>query len=136
MLEYETGSKMLKAIAEPIRLQILNILSNGERCACDILQQLVISQPTLSHHMKALTASGWVKVRKRATWMHYSINEDMVEQLHQYLTDLTAPRTDSPTRISCIPCCCPPEKSSKPREKKSGQQATTGNRISKSFDRR
>lgn len=107
--EYETGSGMLKAIADPIRLRILDILSNGELCACDILQQLAITQPTLSYHMKALTASGWVNVRKRATWMHYSINGEMVDRLHQYLTNLTAPRESPPGRIACRNRCCKPE---------------------------
>ena len=111
--EYETGSRMLKAIAEPIRLQILDILSNGELCACDILQQLAISQPTLSYHMKALTASGWIIARKRATWMHYSIDGDMIDRLHQYLTDLTSPSADPPNRIACNNSCCKPEREPK-----------------------
>jgi len=108
---YETGSIMIKAIADPIRQQILDILSNGEMCACDILQNLTITQPTLSHHMKALTASGWVIARKKATWMYYSINHDAVGQMHQFLLELTAIKPDAQIRISCEnDACCEPEK--------------------------
>ena len=87
--DYEAGAVLIKAIAEPIRLQILDILSSGEMCACDILENLTITQPTLSHHMKALTASGWVTVRKKATWMYYCINHEAIEQMHRYMLTLT-----------------------------------------------
>jgi ArsR family transcriptional regulator, arsenate/arsenite/antimonite-responsive transcriptional repressor len=109
LLDYETGSVLIKAIAEPIRLQIIDILSNGELCACDILRNLSISQPTLSHHMKALIASGWVSASKRATWMYYSINGDAVEQMHQYMLNLTSRKADAPIRVVCDICaCCEP----------------------------
>ena len=96
---------MLKAISEPVRLQILDILSYGEMCACDILQNLPISQPTLSHHMKALTAAGWVTAHKRATWMYYSVNAEAVDRLQQFMLDLTSRKVDGPDRAVCD--CCP-----------------------------
>lgn len=109
LIRYETGANLIKAIAEPIRLQILDILSNGELCACDILQNLTISQPTLSHHMKALIASGWVIASKRATWMYYSISGDAVDRMHQYLLTLTSAKAIAPSRIACDgDVCCKP----------------------------
>ena len=105
----ESGTKLIKAIGEPIRLQILGILSNGELCACDILRNLSITQPTLSHHMKALTASGWVNTRKKATWTYYSLNRDAVEQMHQYMLNLTAMKSNAPIKMSCdSDACCRP----------------------------
>lgn len=118
MQVYEESSLLIKSISEPIRLQILHILSHGELCACDILQNLTISQSTLSHHMKALTVAGWVISRKKATWMYYSINEDNVEKLHQYILNITSKKQDleNTIRISCGCCeldddchCLPPE---------------------------
>lgn len=118
MPDYETGSVLIKAIAEPIRLQILDILSNGEMCACDILQNLTITQPTLSHHMKALTASGWVFAHKKATWMYYSVNRDAVEQMHQYMLNLTAENANVPIKTICDSnACCRPAKKSQNRNK-------------------
>lgn len=109
MQNYEEGSLMIKSLAEPIRLQIIDILSHGEMCACDILQNLTISQSTLSHHMKALTATGWVVSRKKATWMYYSVNLENVEKMHQYILKLTSEKqgADSLVRGSCS--CCEPE---------------------------
>lgn len=118
MSDYEIGSVMIKAIAEPIRLQILDILSNGEMCACDILQNLTITQPTLSHHMKALTASGWVIVRKNATWMHYSLNPEAVDQIHKYLLNLTAKKMNAPIKMICDnDVCCRPIRTGQKRSR-------------------
>lgn len=106
---FEEGSLLIKAIADPVRQQILAVLSNGEMCACDILQNLTISQSTLSHHMKALTAAGWVVSRKKATWMYYSVNEGSVEKTHQYLLNLTSKKHDADRLIYKDTDCCEPE---------------------------
>lgn len=120
MPDYELGSVMIKAIAEPIRLQILDILSNGEMCACEILQNLAITQPTLSHHMKALTASGWVVAQKKSTWMYYSVNQEAVDQLHQYMLNLTTLKPNAPARMVCNgdSCCSSPETKESVKDKK------------------
>lgn len=74
MIDYEESSKILKVISDPRRLKILDIISSGERCACDILEYFDFTQPTLSHHMKVLEESGLVNVRKDGLWSHYSLN--------------------------------------------------------------
>ena len=53
---------------------ILEMLRSGEKCACELLEQLEISQPTLSHHMKILCESGIVSPRKDGKWTYYSIS--------------------------------------------------------------
>lgn len=66
---------MFKAFCDESRLTILDILKNGEHCACDILDQMEIGQSTLSHHMKILCDAGIVRGRKEGKWMHYSIEK-------------------------------------------------------------
>ncbi len=73
-VNYEDYSKILKAISDPKRLQIIDILSCGERCACDILEHFDFTQPTLSHHMKILADSNIVNIRKEGLWSYYSLN--------------------------------------------------------------
>ena len=73
-LNYEENSKILKVLSDPKRLQIIDILSCGEQCACDILEHFDFTQPTLSHHMKALMEADIVKVRKDGLWSYYSLN--------------------------------------------------------------
>lgn len=73
-LNYEENSIVIKALADPSRLQIIDILSCGEKCACDLLEHFDFTQPTLSHHMKVLMDCGIVKCRKDGLWSHYSLN--------------------------------------------------------------
>ena len=82
---YIDAGKILKAISDPKRLKIVDMLSCGELCACKILEEMQISQPTLSHHMKILCDSGIVVGRKEGKWMHYSISSEGVESLASYL---------------------------------------------------
>ena len=79
MNKFEEAAKIFKAFCDPNRLMILEILKDGEQCACKLLEQLNIGQPTLSHHMKILCDSGIVIGRKEGKWMHYSISENGVQ---------------------------------------------------------
>ncbi len=68
--------RVFKAFSDKNRMKIIRILSSGEQCACVLLRDLEISQPTLSHHMKILCASGIVKSRRVGPWNYYSIDSE------------------------------------------------------------
>lgn len=85
---------MFKAFADENRIQILELLRDGERCACRLLEEMKITQPTLSHHMKILCDSGIVVGRKEGKWMHYSISEDGVKDVRNYLDEIMMKKTD------------------------------------------
>ena len=78
---------LLKALADENRLAILKLLQGGEMCACKLLETLKISQPTLSHHMKILCASGIVDYRKEGKWMHYFISDKGRERLYKLVSE-------------------------------------------------
>ena len=80
---------MFKAFGDENRIQILELLRDGERCACMLLEEMKITQPTLSHHMKILCDSGIVAGRKEGKWMHYSISPEGAEIAAKYLKELT-----------------------------------------------
>ncbi|GEM05922.1 transcriptional regulator [Halolactibacillus miurensis] len=82
-MNYEEFAKITKALSEPKRAKILDMLSCGEMCACDILKHFDFTQPTLSHHIKILVKAGLVTAEKRGTWQHYSINEQVTQQYIQ-----------------------------------------------------
>ena len=63
-----------KALGDANRLKIVKILSDGEKCACKLLEAFEITQPTLSHHMKILSECGLVNVRKEGKWSYYSLS--------------------------------------------------------------
>jgi ArsR family transcriptional regulator, arsenate/arsenite/antimonite-responsive transcriptional repressor len=90
-----------KALSDENRLLIIDYLMSGEQCACRILEQLRISQPTLSHHMKILCDSDLVKVRKDGKWMHYSINRTKFEQLKEVLENYTKVITRQDPECNC-----------------------------------
>ena len=71
---YETNAKLFKVLSDPNRLKIIDMLSCGEKCACDILEEFEFTQPTLSHHMKVLIDSGLVNCRKDGLWSYYSLD--------------------------------------------------------------
>lgn len=65
----ETLARTLKAVADPARLQLLSLIrSRGEACACDLVEPLGLSQPTVSHHLKVLTEAGLLHREQRGQW--------------------------------------------------------------------
>lgn len=79
---------MFKALGDENRLLILQQLRQGEKCACRLLDDLAISQPTLSHHMKLLCDTGLVTARREGKWMHYSLSTEGILQLQRYLESM------------------------------------------------
>lgn len=63
-MTYKELATFLKVLSDPSRLEILDLLSCGELCACDLLEHFQFSQPTLSYHMKALVKTNFVTTRK------------------------------------------------------------------------
>jgi len=80
-MDYELTAKVFKALGDPKRVQIVDMLSCGERCACDLLEHFEFTQPTLSHHMKVLMNAGIVQARKSGTWHNYSLNAENMKVL-------------------------------------------------------
>ena len=87
-MDNKKTATMFKAFCDENRVQILDLLRDGERCACSILEEMQITQPTLSHHMKILCDSGVVVGRKERKWMHYSISVDGLKNVMKYLEEL------------------------------------------------
>ena len=72
---YREEALLFKAFADDNRLQIIELLTQGEHCACDLLERLSIGQSTLSHHMRILLDSNIVSSRRSSKWTYYSIND-------------------------------------------------------------
>lgn len=85
---------LFKALADTNRLMIVDILSCGELCACNILEKFNITQPTLSHHMKILCDCGLVQGRREGKWTYYSLNVTKIEDFKQFLCYITTNTDD------------------------------------------
>ena len=89
-------------MSDPKRLQIMDMLSNGELCACKILEAFSISQPTLSHDMKLLIDTGLVSSKKVGKWTHYSLNTDKLNEVYKTVGKLMLPDPFS----ALVECTC------------------------------
>lgn len=85
-MSYNDYALINKALGDPTRLQIFDMLKKGKMCACDILDEFSITQPTLSYHMKMLVDSRLVIAEKDGKWMHYSIDKVVLDDLLSFLS--------------------------------------------------
>ena len=91
MPEGQTLVCVFKALGDENRLRILKQLKTGEKCGCELLEELKITQPTLSYHMKILCDCGIVKSRREGKWMHYTIDCDGVKEIRTLMKALMLP---------------------------------------------
>ena len=89
MLNEMDAAAICKALVDSNRLQIMKRLSTGEICACKLLEQFRITQPTLSHHMKVLCECGLVTARKEGKWSHYSLNRKTLCSFGKFVASLS-----------------------------------------------
>ena len=79
-------AKIFNALSDPIRLEIVEFLRDGEKCVCEITPRLKLAQPVISRHLKMLKDAGLVKSRKKGTWHMYSLTDPKVCELIDTLT--------------------------------------------------
>ena len=91
---YTDTAKVLKAISDPKRLKIVDMLSCGELCACKILEAFHITQPTLSHDMRVLIEAGVVIDRRDGKNIYYSLNADRLSAFHKTLEHIFEEKAD------------------------------------------
>jgi len=94
-------ARIFKAFCVEKRLQILEMLRGGEKCACVLLEQLDLGQPGLSYHMKVLVASGVVQSRQEGKWTYYKISESGSAHALSLLKELTTPGTVGSEEARC-----------------------------------
>lgn len=78
-----------KAMSDTNRLRIIEMLTQGEKCGCHLLEELQVTQPTLSHHMKVLSDCDLVTSYKEGKWQHYSLNCGRFQEYREYIALIT-----------------------------------------------
>lgn len=79
--------KIFKSLADENRIRILSKLTAGEKCACDLLDDLSITAPTLSHHMSMLIDAELVESRKEGKWVYYRLSEEGIKRANTLISD-------------------------------------------------
>lgn len=102
-MQKNTGAyaTIMKALSDVTRVRIFLMLTQGELCACKILEEFNISQPTLSYHMKILSDSNLVSGRRDGIWMKYSINVEQLDLLRDWLNQITLEEKETIGTGSC-----------------------------------
>jgi len=91
----------IKLLNDSTRLTILQMLSkNGTLCACKILEELSITQATLSHHMKVLENAELVTTRREGKWCYYTLIKENICDIAHFIEDICSPNNGSGH------CCC------------------------------
>lgn len=98
--KYMETAEIFKAFCDENRIRILEMLQTGEKCGCKLLEELNVTQPTLSHHMKILCDVGIVDSRKEGKWTHYRISKEGRGNIINLLEEITADNT------SYVNNCC------------------------------
>lgn len=94
MKEYIRDANIFKALCDEKRLNILQLLRSGEKCACVLIDEMKIGQSALSYHMKILCESGIVKSRQDGKWTHYSLDQSGSRYASKRVLELTKPNTE------------------------------------------
>jgi ArsR family transcriptional regulator, arsenate/arsenite/antimonite-responsive transcriptional repressor len=83
--EAEASAALFRALADPARVKIVNLLATSEEpvCACEFEPALELSQPTVSHHLKRLTEVGLLEREQRGKWAYFSLKPEASSQLER-----------------------------------------------------
>jgi ArsR family transcriptional regulator len=86
--EAERMAGIAKALADPVRLQLVDVLRKnaGKVCVCELVPLFDLSQPTVSHHLKVLRDAGIVGSERRGLWAYYYVNPDSIKELSEWLS--------------------------------------------------
>lgn len=76
-----------RALGDPLRLQVVNLLRSQELCVCELCEKLEVSQSKLSFHLKNLKEANLIDSRQQGRWMYYSLNLAQFVILEQYLAE-------------------------------------------------
>ncbi|HSM82714.1 MAG TPA: metalloregulator ArsR/SmtB family transcription factor [Nodosilinea sp.] len=93
-----------KALSDPLRLEVIELLRSQEMCVCDLRDRMEIAQSKLSFHLKTLREAGLISARQEGRWIYYSLNPAEFSELETYLSALGQL---SPQRPACP---CPPDR--------------------------
>ena len=105
-------AEWFRALGDTTRLEILLMLADGEKCACDIQENFELKQPTISHHMKTLQQAGLIHVEKRGKWMFYTVNTERLAEMNLFVETRLTGKQVFPYRLADHDCegerkqCC------------------------------
>jgi len=99
--DHARAARLFHALSDEIRLEVIELLREGERCVCDLTEALDIAQPRLSWHLKALKDAGLLSDRREGRWIYYTLERDAIEEAETLLAGFKPSARRLPLRGSC-----------------------------------
>ncbi len=96
-------SRLAHALSDETRVALLEILRHGERCVCDLQDDLGAAQSRLSFHLRVLKEAGLVTDRREGRWTYYTLVPEALEEFHDLVVKLRPPQRALPIRRE--ECC-------------------------------
>ena len=87
-MDPQKTSLMFKALSDEIRVKFVMELMDGEKCACDLMKALHLTQPALSHHAQILIASGLVDIKRIGRWTHFALNQQNLAEAQRIMLNI------------------------------------------------
>jgi len=87
-LEPEQVPVLFKALADPVRLAVVQALAGGERCVCELTAELGLAQSRLSFHLRVLRDAGLIASRDQGRWVYYRLSPGAIRGLQRWLAAL------------------------------------------------
>lgn len=103
-LGHEQGARAFRALGDEKRLRIVELLSGGAQCVCDLAVSVGAKQPLLSFHLKTLREAGLVVATRRGKWIYYSLNDELLGELEGDLARLNEASAEAVARAEAG-CC-------------------------------
>ena len=96
------AARWFHALSDPTRLQIVEMLSHGERCVCELQTSLDAAQSRLSFHLRVLKDAGLVSDSREGRWCYYTLNGEALDAIAEFA------RAVKPGKHvgSCRTACC------------------------------
>ena len=102
--DVDRAVSLYHALSDPIRLSILEMLRGGERCVCDLQDDLGAAQSKLSFHLRVLREAGLVEDRREGRWSYYTIVPEGLAEVHDLTVSLKPKKGTLPVLRSAS-CC-------------------------------
>lgn len=96
------AARWFHALSDETRLEIVRLLSHGERCVCELQEALHTAQSRLSFHLRTLKDAGLVSDRREGRWVHYALNRDVLEEISTFASAVRPGKHAG----SCRSACC------------------------------
>ena len=105
-LDLDRAAQLFHALSDPTRLSVLELLRWGERCVCELQDEIDAAQSRLSFHLKVLKEAGLVTDRKEGRWSYYTLATGALGEAHDLVRALATERHGRGRALRLFGSCC------------------------------